>query len=121
MTFATACDDTGISPDLEVTSMSSSIGGTEARARLSYSLTINNNSDSDILVLRVIPKIINSGQQVQADFNINQYVGAREFLSINNVMEMDTSGLTKEEISEYLAITGIIITSEKVLKIPGSQ
>lgn len=111
--------------------LSSSIGNVdgdpEKPVNISYSLSIQNKSKSDVFIGRVTPVISGTGNDLiltqTDDFNANTKLAPDSFININGEMILDIgdTGMSKEEMSASLKITRVEIESTLILDLPAQE
>ncbi|MDV2989551.1 MAG: hypothetical protein P3T54_05325 [Dehalogenimonas sp.] len=116
---------------LVINSLSYSIGNVDGDpkkpVKISYSLSIQNKSRNDIFVGRVTPVLSGSGNDLiltqTDDFDANTKLSPDSYANINGELILDTgdTGMSKEEMSASLNITGVEVESTLILGLPGQE
>ena len=124
LALSVACDKADPPTGVKITVLSSSLGmveGNPNQQRLSYSMSIVNNTEDDVYITNVTPELSDSTIILPDDadnFIVNQTLTPNSYINVNGEIILGTNSMTKEEIAASSTITGVNIESSVVIKVP---
>ena len=124
LALSVACDKADPPTGVKITVLSSSLGmveGNPNQQRLSYSMSIVNNTEDDVYITNVTPELSDSTIILSDDadnFIVNQTLTPNSYINVNGEIILGTNSMTKEEIAASSTITGVNIESSVVIKVP---
>ncbi len=124
-----ACSDSDDSQmGIQIVDGVGSIGGDPENTEhqtLTYNWQLKNYNKEEVLLQWVQPNLSDElANRLLIDdvkVDVGKIVGSGESIEVNGVITFDASGLSKQEISEDFDITGLTISTESMVYLPGDK